>query len=131
MKVNLCRHLFSIGCQLLTFIRKFYEGKNSDFGHRVFIFVLPVRNTSPFSAKITSSFKIERMTLNLLAIWPKHKIEMQIIYDGRKVQVWKFAFQGLNIGKSSTGKHCDGVAVVKKVKTVMFQKGGTLPLRAL
>ena len=44
----------------------------------------------------------------------KHKIEIQIIYDGRKVQVWEFVFQGLNIGKWSTGKHCDGVAVVKK-----------------
>ena len=55
---------------------------------------------------------------------------MQIIYDGRKAQVWEFVFQGLNIGKWSTGKHCDGVAVVKNVKTVMCQKGGTLPLRS-
>ena len=39
---------------------------------------------------------------------------MQIIYDGRKVQVWEFVSQGLNIGKWSTGKHCDGVVVVKK-----------------
>ena len=39
---------------------------------------------------------------------------MQIIYDDRKVQVWEFVSQGLNIGKWSTGKHCDGVAVVKK-----------------
>ena len=28
---------------------------------------------------------------------------MQIIYDVRKVQVWEFVFQGLNIGKWSTG----------------------------
>ena len=28
MKVNRCRHLFSKGGQILTFIRKFYEGKN-------------------------------------------------------------------------------------------------------
>ena len=28
---------------------------------------------------------------------------MQIIYDGKYVQVWEFAFQGLNIGKWSTG----------------------------
>ena len=55
---------------------------------------------------------------------------MQLIYDGRKVQVWEFVFQGLNIGKWSTGKHCDGNAVVKSVKTVMCQKGGTLPLTA-
>ena len=54
---------------------------------------------------------------------------MQIIYDGRKVQIWEFVFQGLNIEKRSIGKHCDGVAVVKKnVKAVMCQKGGTLPL---
>ena len=39
---------------------------------------------------------------------------MQIIYDGRKVQVWEFVSQDLNIGKWSTGKHCDGVAVVKQ-----------------
>ena len=39
-----------------------------------------------------------------------------------------FLFQGLNIGKLSTGKHYDGVAVVKNVKTVMSEKGGTLPL---
>ena len=53
---------------------------------------------------------------------------MQIIYDGRKARVWGFVFQGLNIGKWSTGKHCDGVAVVRNVKTVMYKKGGTLPL---
>ena len=53
---------------------------------------------------------------------------MQIVYDGRKVQVWEFVSQGLNIGKWSTGKHCDGVAVVKNVKTIMCQEGGTLPL---
>ena len=39
---------------------------------------------------------------------------MQIIYDDRKVQVWEFVSQGPNIGKWSIGKHCDGVAVVKK-----------------
>ena len=39
---------------------------------------------------------------------------MQIIYDGRKVQIWEFVSQGLNFRKWSTGKHCDGVAVVKK-----------------
>ena len=27
MKVNRCRHLFSIDGQILAFIRKFYEGK--------------------------------------------------------------------------------------------------------
>ena len=56
---------FSIGCQLFAFIGKFYEGKKSCFGRRVFIFVLPIRNKSPFSGKIITSFKIERMTLNL------------------------------------------------------------------
>ena len=111
MKVNRCRHLFSIRGQILTFIRKFYEGKKSNFGRRVFIFVLPIQNKSPFSREIIASFKIERMSLNLLAIWPKHKIDMRIIYDGKYVQVWEFVFQGLNIGKWSTGKHCDGVAV--------------------
>ena len=53
--------------------------------YRVFIFVLPMRNKSPFSGKVITSFKIERMSLNLLAIWPKHKIEMQILYDGKYV----------------------------------------------
>ena len=53
---------------------------------------------------------------------------MQLIYDGKKVRVWEFAFQGVNIGKWSTGKHCDGIAVVKKRENRMFQKGGTLPL---
>ena len=96
--------------------------KKSYFGRRVFIFVLPIRNKSPFSGKIITSFKIERMTLNLLAIRPKHKIEMQIIYDGRKVQVWEFVSQGLNIGKWSTGKHCGGVAVVKNVKTIVSRR---------
>ena len=56
---------------------------------------------------------------------------MQIIYDGRKVQVWEFVSQGLNIGKWSTGQHWDGVAVVKNVKTIMCQEGGTLPLRVM
>ena len=77
--------------------------KKSNFGRRVFIFVLPIRNKSPFSAKIITSFKIKRMSLILLAIWPKRKIEMQNIYDGRKVQVWEFVFHCLNIGKWSTG----------------------------
>ena len=45
---------------------------------------------------------------------------MQIIYDGRKVQVWEFVFQGLYIGKWSTGKHCDGVAVVKKKRETRY-----------
>ena len=85
--------------------------KKSNFGRRVFIFVLPIQNKSPFSGKIITSFKIERMSLNLSAICPKHKIEMQIIYDGKYVQVWEIVFQGLNIGKWSTEKHCDGVAV--------------------
>ena len=79
------RHLFSIGGQILTFMRKFYEGKKSNFGRWVFIFVLPIRNKSHFSGKIITSLKIERMSLNVLAIWPKHKIEMQIIYDGKYV----------------------------------------------
>ena len=65
MKVNRCRHLFSIGGQILTFIRKFYEGEKSNFGRRVFIFVLPIRNKSPFSGKIITSFKMERMSLNV------------------------------------------------------------------
>ena len=63
-----------------------------------------------------------------MAIWPKHKIEMQITYDGKYVQIWEFVIQGLNIGKWSTGKHCDVLAVVKNAKTVV-SKGGTLPLR--
>ena len=134
MNVNLCRHLFSIGGQLLTFIRKFYEGKKSNFGNRVFIFVFPIRNKSPFSGKIKTSFKVEKDVVKFIGNIAKHKIKLHIIYDGRKVpkylQVWVFAFQGLNIGKWSTGKHCDGVAVVKKnVKTIMCQKGGTLPLK--
>ena len=114
MKVNRCRHLFSIGGQLLTFIRKFCEGKNSNFGRKVFLFVLPIQNKSPFSGKIITSFKIERMSLHLLAIWPKHKIEMQIIYGDKKLQVKEFVFQGLNMEKWRTGKQCDGVAVIKK-----------------
>ena len=85
MKVNRCRHLFSIGGHILAFIRKFYEGKNSNFGRRVFIFVLPIRNKSPFSGKTITSLKIEWISLKLLAICPKRKIEMQIIYDGKYV----------------------------------------------
>ena len=68
MKVKRADLLFSIGCQLFAFIWKFYEGKKSYFGRMVSIFVLPIRNKSPFSGKIITSFKIERMTLNSLAI---------------------------------------------------------------
>ena len=68
------------------------------------------------------------MSLNLLAIWSKHKIETQLIYNCRQAQVWEFVFQGLDIGKWNTEKHCDWVAGVKNVKTVMCQKGGTLSL---
>ena len=52
---------------------------------------------------------------------------MQIIYDGRKVQVWEFVFQGLNIGKWSTGKHCDGDADVKKKKRENRYVGHSMP----
>ena len=49
------------------------------------------------------------------------------MYNGRKVQVLEFVSQGLNIGKWSTGKHCDGIAVVKNVKTIMcIRVGGEL-----
>ena len=48
MKVNRCRHLLSIGGQLLTIIRKFYEGKKYNFGRREFKFVLPIQNKAPF-----------------------------------------------------------------------------------
>ena len=57
------------------------------------------------------------------------QIEMQVIHDDKKAQVWEFVFQGLNIGKWSIEKHYDGVSVVKNMKTVMCQKGGTLPLK--
>ena len=49
-------------------------------------FTLSIQNESPFSGKLITSFKVERMSLNSLALCPKHKIEMQIIYDGR--QAW-------------------------------------------
>ena len=63
------------------------------------------------------------MSLNLLAIWRNAKLEMQIIYDGRKVQVWEFVFQGLNIKKWSTGRHCDVVAVdIKTCKRDMSKR---------
>ena len=124
-----CRPAFQHRLPTFCLHMEIIPRKKSYFGHRVFIFVLPIRNKSPFSGKIITSFKIERMKFNLLAIWPKHKIEMQTIYDGRKVQIWEFVSQGMNIGKWSTGRHCDEVAVVKKnVKTIMCQEGGTLPL---
>ena len=103
MKVNRCRHLFSIGGQILTFINKFYEGKKRILvvGHSYLFCQYEISHLS--QEKIITSFKIERNSLNLLATWPKHKIEMQIIYDGKHVQIWEFVFQGLNIGKWSTG----------------------------
>ena len=93
--------------------------KNLNFGPSVFIFALLIRNKSLFSGQILTFFKIERMSLNLSAIWSSHKIEMQIIYDDRKLQASELVFQGLNIGKSSTGIHFDGVAVVENVKTIL------------
>ena len=73
---------FSIDGQLHSFIRKFYEGKI-----RILVvgysYLFCQYEMSPFSGKIIPSLKIERMSLNLLAIWPKNKIEMQTIYDGR------------------------------------------------
>ena len=44
---------------------------------------------------------------------------MQIIYDGKYVQVLEFVFQGLNIGKWSTGKHVMGLLFKKNVKTIV------------
>ena len=97
MKVNSSRHLFSIGGQILTFIRKFYEGKKRILvlGYSYLFCQYDISHLS--QEKIITSFKTERMSLNLLAIWPKHKIEMQIIYDGKYVKIWEFVFQGLNI----------------------------------
>ena len=57
MKVKRADPLFSIGCQLFAFIWKFYEIKKYYFGRRVLIFVLPIRNKSPFSGKMITSFK--------------------------------------------------------------------------
>ena len=83
MKVNHCRHLFSIGGQLLTFIKKFYEGKNLILvvGYSYLFCQYEISHLS--QEKKPTSFKIERMSLDLLAIWPKRKIEMQIIYDDK------------------------------------------------
>ena len=79
--------------------------------------------------KIITFFKIERMTLNLLAIWPKHKIEMQTIYIGRYVST------GLGIRVSGPEyrkmEHRETLKLgccCENVKTVMCQKGGILPL---
>ena len=83
MKVNRCRHLSSIGGQLLTFIKKFHEGKNRILVVGYSYLFCQLRNKSPLSGKIITSFKIERMSLDLLAIWMKYKIELQIIYDDR------------------------------------------------
>ena len=67
MKVNRADPLFSIGCQLLPSYENYTKEKN-----RILVvgysFVLPIRNKSPFSGKIITSFKIEKMTLHLLAI---------------------------------------------------------------
>ena len=76
-------NLFGIGGQLFTFIWKLYEEKN---GCKVFIFVLIIWNKSLFSGKMITYVKIERISLNLLAIWSKHKTELRINYDGRKVE---------------------------------------------
>ena len=62
--------------------------EKNNFGRRVFIFDLLMQNKSLFSGKIITYLKIDRMSLNVLAVWSKSKkIEMQIIYVGRKVQV--------------------------------------------
>ena len=125
MKVckSLSASLFSIGGQLLTFIRKFYEGKQWILVVGYSYLFCQYETSHLSQEKTIASFKIERMSLNLLVIWPKHKIEMQIIYDARKAQVWEFVFQGQNIATWSTGKHYDGDANIKKTwKPLWFKK---------
>ena len=112
------QHRLPTSCLHMEILRK----EKFDFGRREFIFVLLIRNKSLFSGKIITYFKIERMSLNVLAIWWKQKIEMQIIYDGRKVHVWEFVFHCLTMGKWNTGKHSDGVAVVNNVKPLYVKK---------
>ena len=67
MKVNRADPLFSIGCQLFAFIWKFYEGKN-----RILVegysYLFCQYEIVTLLRKNLTSFKIERMTLNLLAI---------------------------------------------------------------
>ena len=80
------------------------QRKKSNFGRRVFIFVLPVRNMSPFSGKIITSLTFERRSLNLLPIWPKHKIEMQITYDGKYVSGLGIRVSGSEYRKMEHGE---------------------------
>ena len=130
MKVNRCRHLFSIGGQILTFIRKFYEGKKSNFGRRVFIFVLPIRNKSPFSGKILTSFKIEGMSFNIHI----GNIAETQNRDANHSRWQESKRLGLSVSGHEYWKmdHREklwwGCCCKKSVKAVMCQKGGTLSL---
>ena len=125
MKLNRYRHFFSTGGQILAFIRKFYEGKNRILvvGYSYLFCQYEISQLS--QKKIITSFKFERMSLNLLATWPKHKIEIQIIYDDKYVHCTGL---GIRVSrpdyrKMEHGKHSDGVYVVKTWKP-LCQKGG-------
>ena len=98
MKINRCRHLFSIGGQLLTFIRKFYEGKKSNFGRRVFMFVLPIRNVT-LLRKNNNFLQNRKDVVKFIGNMAETQNSDANRLRCRKVQVWEFAFQGLNIGK--------------------------------
>ena len=106
---------FCAKCKLFTFIWKFYEGqKKMNFGCSVFIFALLIRNKSLCSGKNNNLLQIWKDVVKC-TYWQygRNKKQKQMIYDGRIVQVWEIVFQGLNIRKWNTGKHCDGVAVKK------------------
>ena len=71
------------------------------------------------------------MSLNLLTTLPKKRTEMQIIcsgVDGIKVQLWE-AVTRYRTRISENGLR--GRIGVALVKTVLCQKGGTLPLSYL
>ena len=100
-------------------------------GREVFIFVLTIRNKSLYSGKQN----------NLLEYWKEVvKFINNIAEKGNKdanysQRSWwhqsstlrsDYALPETNIGKRTTGPHWDGVALVR---TVLCQKGGTLPLK--
>ena len=99
-------------------------------GRKVSIFVLTIRNKSLYSGKITTYLNIDGCVKFIDNIAEKENRDANYLerswWHQSSTLGSDYALLDTNIGKRNTGPEWDGAALVK---TVMCQKGGTLPLK--
>ena len=108
---------------------KILRRKKSYFGRRVFIFVLPIRNKSPFSGKIKKFLQNWEDDVKFIGNMTKTQNR-----DANHLRWQKSTSLGIRVPGPEYRKmeHREtlwwGCCCKKNVKTIMFQEGDTLPL---